>query len=182
VRGLGAGSPRSAHCLTGATNEHFALAVRERRERVVVVLHGWRRRVAGRGERRARLRERVRLPVERRERNAHQVEQLALAVAEIAPLAVEYEAHEQAIVDIERQGERVVEADARVVVGVKRRRAERRAQQIKCGARRRRVRCGAHQRMLAEMAVDASSSGQPTHAGIADDAALAGDGVASEAS
>jgi hypothetical protein len=64
VRGL---APRiSAICallLPAATQaEHFALAVGERRERVVVRPAWAGATVAGRGECRARLRERVRLP------------------------------------------------------------------------------------------------------------------------
>ena len=52
------------------------------------------------------------------------VEQRALAVGEVAPRAVQHEAHEQAVAHVDRQRDRVVDADAAVVVVVERGAAE----------------------------------------------------------
>ncbi|HEX6156569.1 MAG TPA: hypothetical protein VFZ54_11130 [Burkholderiales bacterium] len=55
---------------------------------------------------------------------AQQVEQRALAVAEIAPRAVQHEADEQPVAHVDRQRERVVDAHSAVVLVVERAPAE----------------------------------------------------------
>ena len=88
---------------------------------------------------------------------AHQIEQFAFTVAEIAGGSIQDETHQQAAINHERHGDGMIDADTRVVVGVQAAVAE--------GAHRHAVRNAlhdqplpgamkAHQRMFVEMPVE----------------------------
>ena len=67
---------------------------------------------------------REQVAVERGQRLAHQVQEHPFALAEIALAAVQHEAHEQAAIDHQRDGHRVVNPDLAVVLVIERAFAE----------------------------------------------------------
>ena len=66
------------------------------------------------------------MAVGERKRRADDVEVRALAVIEIAMRSIEHEADQRAVVNMERNGDRVRDADALVVLAIQRRAAKRR--------------------------------------------------------
>src|SRR5664280_3089945 len=124
---------------------------------------------------RRRARARAQAAVQTRQKRADAVEQLALAVGEVAVLAVQDEAHQHVVVDEDRQGDDVVDADSPVVLVVqgafaKTREGHRVADPVRASTPPSRMK--ADQRMLREEAVEAEAIlDAETRVGKADDVA-----------
>ena len=113
--------------------------------------------------------------IQRGERLARQVEQRAFALAEVAPIAVQHKAHQQAAVHEQRHRHHLVDADAAVVLVVKRALAEfSRGQRIADAVRAAAPVAGVktYQRMLGKESVEGRAILRRDRAArVADDAA-----------
>src|SRR3989440_9382371 len=95
-------------------------------------------------------------PVKALEVGPNELEQCALAIAEVSPRAIEYEAHQQALAHVDGQCHRMVDADAAVVIVEKRALAKAGGRQAVADALRDTtavVPVKAHQRMFFEVTV-----------------------------